>query len=457
VADGHAGREERPVVAHINQLFFLSTQSFIYAYLSHLERFRPVCLTRAPESTAIRRDPPAAMAHIFHRYGTANGVGQGHAWLWSLGLEARRRITRLPPSLAGPLLDSLNAHVVPHLRTDNDPDRYLAWVEGIVRREDARILHAYFAPLGWRLLALKRELGLPLVVTLLGDDVGPAIGSWWWWLIHSGPGEPDWPARLCELFEQADLFLAEGPFLRDRLIELGCPPQKVRVQRMAVPVRTMKPRGAAENVCGKPFIILFAGRFCEQKGLLHALDAVRRVSSHGRAVEFRIIGDETLTDGHYASHVYAFIRAHGLRDRVRLLGFLNHDDYLKELRQADVFLHPSITDDKGLGEGGAPTTILEAQALAVPVISTWHCDIPHVTIPGESALLVPERDGAALADALCRLQDDPLLRSRMGRAGRRLIEARHDIEREVPALEDCYEMVLEGRQCALTGGLPASR
>jgi colanic acid/amylovoran biosynthesis glycosyltransferase len=226
---------------------------------------------------------------------------------------------------------------------------------------------------------------------------------------------------------------------------------------MAVPIRTMTPRGPAHNAPGKPFVILFAGRFFAQKGLLYALDAVRLVSTQGRAIEFRIIGDETLTDGRYAAHVHAFIRANGLRNRVRLLGFLNHDEYLSELRRADVFLHPSIMDDAGLSEGGAPTTILEAQALGIPVVSTWHCDIPNVTIPGESAVLVPERDSAALAEALAALQDDPARRTRMGLAGRRLMEAQHDIEREVLALEDCYQLLLDRRRCPATTERSAAR
>ena len=435
-------RDTRPIVAHVNQLFFLSTQSFIYFYLSHLRRFRPICLTRAPESPAIRPVFPGPLAGAFHLYGTQRGVGQGPAALWLLGLKLRRRITRLPPLIAVPLLNVLHDRLVPRLRTDTDPAHYVDWVSAIVRRERAVILHAYFAPLGWRLLELKRRLDLPLVVTFLGDDVAPQIGRWWWWLIRSGGGPPNWPARLRELLAQADLLLVEGPFMRARLIELGCPPDKVAIQRFALPLRQLAPRAAAENRPGRPTVILFAGRMCEQKGLLYALDAVRQLHAEGRRIEFRIIGDETLTHGHYAAQVYAFIRAHRLQACVRLLGFLNHDDYLRELVAADVFLHPSIVDRDGVGEGGAPTTILEAQALGVPVVSTWHCDIPHVTLPGRSALLVAERDSEALAHALRRLADDPDLRTRMGRAGRRFIEEHHDIEREAPVLEDRYAALL---------------
>jgi colanic acid/amylovoran biosynthesis glycosyltransferase len=435
--------DPRPVVAHVNQLFFISTQSYIRFYLSQLQRFRPICLTRAPESPTIRPDRPDALARGFHFYGAPSGVGQGNATIWSCGLKLRRRLARLPPRLAEPMLDALHRWVVPRLRTDTDPAAYLDWAATILQREHACLIHAYFAPLGWRLLELKRRLALPLVVTFLGDDVGPGIGPWWWWLIGSGFERPDWPARLRELLAEGDLFLVEGPFLRQRLIDLGCPPEKIEIQRIALPVRGMAPRPPAANRPGVPLVILFAGRFCEQKGLSYALEAVRELHAEGRPIEFRIVGDETLTHGHYAARVYAFIRAQGLEGCVRLRGFLNHEAYLRELRAADVFLHPSIVDDEGIGEGGAPTTILEAQALGVPVVSTWHCDIPNVTLPDDSALLVPERDSAALAQALRRLLDDPELRTRMGRAGRRFMEERHDIEREAAVLEDRYAALLD--------------
>jgi colanic acid/amylovoran biosynthesis glycosyltransferase len=434
--------DPRPVVAHVNYLFFISTQSFIYFYLSHLRRFRPICLTRAPESPSITPGIPPALARGFYLYGAERGVGQANRTLWSYGLKLRRVLTHLPPRLAGPLLDALHNWVVPRLRSDADPTAYLNWVGTILQREQARIIHAYFGPVGWCMLALKRRLGLPLVVTFLGDDVAPTLGAWWWWLIQSGAQKPDWPARLRELLAEGDLFLVEGPFLRQRLIDMGCPARKVHVQRIALPLHGMTPRAPHPRRPDDKVVMLFAGRFSEQKGLLYVLAAVRELWRERRDIELRIIGDETLTDGHYAAHVHAYIRAHRLQDCVRRLGFLNHAEYLRELQQADLFVHPSIIDRHGVTEGGAPTTILEAQALGVPVVATEHCDIPNVTIAGESALLVPERDSAALAQALRQLLDDPERRARMGRAGRDFVAERHDIRREAPALEDRYFTLL---------------
>ncbi len=436
--------DERPVAAHVNYLYFLSTQSFIHFYLAHLRRYRPICLTRAPESPAIDRDIPGELTRGFHLYGdqAAPGLRRG---VWSSGLVVRRALTRLPLRLAQPALAALNDWVVPRLRSDSDPERYVAWVRDILTRERARLIHAYFGPVGWRMLSLKQQLGLPLVVTLLGDEVAPALAPWWWWFVQRDAEKPDWPARLRELLAEGDLFLVEGPFLRQRLIDIGCAPEKIVVQRIALPLadlpfstRTKPARGGSKR------IILFAGRFCERKGVLDALDAVARLWAERRDIEFRMIGDDTLTDGTYAARVYAAIRAHRLQPCVRLLGFVDHAEYLRELASADVFLHPSVVDDDGLSEGGAPTTILEAQALGIPVVSTRHCDIPNVTVPGESALLVPERDAAALADALRQLLDDPERRARMGRAGRAFVAEHHDIAHEAPLLEARYDALLGG-------------
>lgn len=435
---------ERPVVAHVNYLFFSSTQTFLYFFLSRFQQIRPICLTRPPESTALTQALPPALEGDFYLYGQhSSSDSPAKRLLWSTGLAVRSGLARVSPRLAIPLLDLMHMKIVPALRPEANGERYLAWAEAVLKQRRAELIHAYFGPVGWRMLTLKRKLGLPLVVTILGDEIAETLEPWWWWWVQSNSETPDWPERFRELLREGDLFLAEGPFLRQRLIDFGCPPEKVKIQRIAIPVRDMPVRKSHRRADGK-VVILFAGRFCEQKGVIYALDAVRQVRERGRNIEFHLIGDDTMTDGKYAAQIYAFVRHHQLQDCVRLLGFLNHAAYLKELEQADIFLHPSVVGAGGISEGGAPTTILEAQAIGIPVVSTLHCDIPHVTVPGESAILVPERDSASLAQALEDLLDHPEKRDAMGLAGRRFIAAHHDIEREVPALEAMYVELMAG-------------
>ena len=432
---------DRPVVAHVNYSFFHSTQSFIFFYLSHLRRIQPICLTRTPESPAISRDI-GGLAPNFYTFGSRRG-GAAARLVWNTGVAMRRRLTRLPPALSQPLLRAVNGGVVPHVRRDADPARLLDWAQRILEQRGARAIHAYFGAVGWRMLALRKRLGIPLLVTLLGDDVAPALGSWWWWWIDSGaPGPPDWPARLGELLRESDAVLVEGPHMQQRVLALGCPRDKLHIQRIAIPLDAIRFR-ERRRASGAPVTILFAGRFCEQKGVLYALEAFQQLRASRRDVELRLVGDDTMTDGTYAARVFDYIRRHGLGDCVRLRGFLNHIDYLSELDAADIFLHPSTVTDDGLSEGGAPTTILEAQAAGMPVVATQHCDIPNVTVPGRSAILVPERDVAALTRALLQLIDAPETWKQFGRAGREHIERYHNIDKEVPALEERYFALID--------------
>lgn len=181
------------------------------------------------------------------------------------------------------------------------------------------------------------------------------------------------------------------------------------------------------------------------KGLLYALKAVRELWTERRNIEFRIIGDETLTGGGDAAQILTYIRRNALQKCVRLLGHLSHQCFLQEMEKGDLFIQPSITTANGATEGGAPTTILEAQALGMPILSTYHCDIPNVTVPGQSALLVPEKDSKALAQALRTLVDAPGKWEEMGVAGRRHVEKFHDIEKEAPRLEEKYLQLMSGR------------
>jgi colanic acid/amylovoran biosynthesis glycosyltransferase len=171
--------------------------------------------------------------------------------------------------------------------------------------------------------------------------------------------------------------------------------------------------------------------------LIYALQAVKGALDRGMNIEFRIIGD-----GPLAGKLCEFIRKNKLEKQVRLLGFLDYEAYLSEMNKGDIFLAPSVTAANGDTEGGAPTTVLEAQALGMPVISTYHADTPNVVLPGESALLVPERDSQALAAALAYLVDHPGTWEEMGRSGRGFVEKFHKIDNEVLALEDKYLSLL---------------
>jgi glycosyltransferase involved in cell wall biosynthesis len=87
---------------------------------------------------------------------------------------------------------------------------------------------------------------------------------------------------------------------------------------------------------------------------------------------------------------------------------------------------------------GIPNAILEAMAMAVPVVSTPISGIPEVVRDGETGVLVPPADPVALADALARLLASPALRAELGARGRELVTAEFDITRNVRRLAAAF-------------------
>ena len=154
-------------------------------------------------------------------------------------------------------------------------------------------------------------------------------------------------------------------------------------------------------------------------------------------IEFRIIGDGLLM-----YEVESFIKKENLEKKALLLGYQPHYVFLEELKKAHILLQPSVTARDGDSEGGAPTVLLEAQACGVPIVSTYHADIPEVVLDGESGFLVPERNPEAIAIKLNHLIVNHELRMRMGKCGRRHIEENYNICNEVKKLEDIYSEII---------------
>jgi colanic acid/amylovoran biosynthesis glycosyltransferase len=218
-----------------------------------------------------------------------------------------------------------------------------------------------------------------------------------------------------------------------KLLAQGCPPEKVQIQRIALHINKYRFRARQPHPPTRPTRILFCGRFTEKKGLLYALDAVQRTYRHFPNLEFAIIGD-----GSQRPEVEAMLDRYQMHGYTKLLGYQPHQRMIEEMQAADIFLSPSITTAKGDSEGGAPTTLLEAQACGLPIVSSLHADIPHVVVPGESALLAPERDVAALADHLGTLLAEPQRWAMMGQRGRAFVEQYHNINQEAARLEERY-------------------
>lgn len=175
----------------------------------------------------------------------------------------------------------------------------------------------------------------------------------------------------------------------------------------------------------------------KKKGLIYALQALKQVARDLPCLELRIIGD-----GPLRKQLQMYTARAGLKSHVTWLGYQPHNVFAEELEHAHIFIQPSVTSRTGDSEGGAPTTLLEAQASGIPVLATLHADIPEVVLDQGSGYLVPERDVDALAEKLLYLATHPESWHSMGCIGRRHIEQNYEIRTVTHSLETLYDECL---------------
>ncbi len=225
---------------------------------------------------------------------------------------------------------------------------------------------------------------------------------------------------------------------------MGCPEEKVIVQHLGVNIEKIPyiPRGI--NSDGK-IRILASASFKEKKGLPYALEAFALVREKYKNLEFLLIGGVPNENDPECSReqkaIHDIIEKYKLEDSVKLLGYLKYDEYIKVSQMAHIFISPSVRASNGDTEGGAPVSITEMSAAGMPILSTYHCDIPEVVIDGKTGLLAPERDAETLADKIEYLISHPEKIYEMGKNGRQYIQEEYSLKRQVERLEEIYDTV----------------
>lgn len=372
-------------VAHVIDVCFGRTETFVYDLVCGCRTFEAWCLTR---QTANEKDFP------FPRVRNLNIRWESYAF-WDLVDRVYHRLFR---------------------RDD------LA-VRRALRHVQPAVLHAHFGPTGWEALRYARLLRVPLVTSFYGYDAS------------SLPRQPGWADRLRELFRDGTGFLVEGPAMRKRLEALGCPAEKVFLSPITIyPDRyPFRPRHLGP---GEVLRILFVGRFVAKKGLPVLLKALALARPDLGPCELRVIGG-----GDNAEEMRQLAASLGLEAVVHFLGFLPRHEMVREMDEAHLLAVPSVTAPDGDSEGGAPTVLLEAQASGLPVVTTDHADIPFVVAEAYRDFLAPEGSAEGFAGQLVALRRNADRWPGMAAAGREHVQVQHGPD-NFRRLEELYERVI---------------
>jgi glycosyltransferase involved in cell wall biosynthesis len=248
------------------------------------------------------------------------------------------------------------------------------------RRVEADLLHAHWLSAGW----VAARTGKPYVVQVWGTDIELARRA---------------PRLVCGTLRGARLVIAASTALAQAASLLGA--REVRV----IPSGVDLPAAAGQEA--DPPEVLYAGRLSEEKGVLELVEA---------------------TDG-----MNLIVAGDGpLRGRMPFArGFVPHDELERLYARAAVVVCPSRREGFGVA-------CLEAMAHGRPVVATDVGGLRDLVVDGETGLVVPPRDPAALRAALEQLLADPKLRQRLGAAGRQRARERFSWDAVTSAVVDAY-------------------
>ena len=289
----------------------------------------------------------------------------------------------------------------------------------LLSRTDARLLHIYFGQIAVHLLPLIRTWKNPSIVSFHGADVTVDMNK------------PVYRESTRQMLDAVKLVLVRSESLRRALIDLGCDPKKIEVQRTGIPLGEFAFHERSFPNDGE-WRLVQAGRLIEKKGLPVTLRAF--------AVFLRKYPNATLTiagEGPLLGELQKLARELNIERRVSFTGFISQEQLRDIYYRSHIFVHPSQTGHDGNVEG-IPNSMLEAMASGLPVFATDHGGIPEAVENGVSGVLVRERDHEAIANALLNATQDSDSLARIARNGAEVVQKNFDLQAQAQRLEEIY-------------------
>jgi glycosyltransferase involved in cell wall biosynthesis len=236
--------------------------------------------------------------------------------------------------------------------------------------------------------------------------------------------------RLC--WRVPDALVAVGHRQAAALRDLyGIPERRLRVIWNGVddaPLATQNSPVVGNLAPGVP-VICSISTMIRQKGLEHLLEAAALLQRSGDSFVLLVTGDGALRP-----ELVDRAARLGIAEHVRFLGWVP-DAARNVLPACDIFVQSSLWEAMSI-------VVLEAMAAGKPIVVTAVGENPHVVVLGETGLVVPPADPAALAEALRSLLRDPVHRAALGQAARRRYEQRFRVEHMVAEYQRLYFEIL---------------
>lgn len=273
-----------------------------------------------------------------------------------------------------------------------------ARLAALCRREAIVHVHCHTCANGALVAMLSEALGGPPYSLCINANLG-----WWGGAMREKIGG--------SAFAVSTMRWVADEVARDYPPEVAA---KVRYAPVGVDTASWRPLPSREPPTPHALNLLCVGRLHASKGFDVALGALRLCLDRGVDAHLLLLGD-----GPERAALTELAGRLRLDGRVAFKGSVPEDEVRRSMGSADLFLLPSHAEPLGV-------VVMEAMAMATPVIATAAGGVGEIVTAGVDARTVPPGDAAALAAAILDLAHDPQARRALGLRGRASVVARFD-------------------------------
>ncbi len=215
-----------------------------------------------------------------------------------------------------------------------------------------------------------------------------------------------------ELYDAASRIITVSNYITNRVRTVNADDYKCVTVYNGIDIQafsTDKSPAHLTSISDADFVIVFSGRVTQEKGIMELIESMNRLQDYPH-IKLLVIGSSFYGNDNNENTFAHMLKtkAEPLKERISFTGFIPYDQMPAYLAQADVAVIPSVWDDP------FPTTILEAQAMGLPIITTRRGGIPE-EVSDENAIILntDEHFTDNLAAAILDLYQHPEKRQHM--------------------------------------------
>ena len=263
----------------------------------------------------------------------------------------------------------------------------------------------------------------------------------------------DYPFKLVAMqIEMASVVVATSARIKEELVGIAgeAHAHKIVVKPNGVNGERFPAIDRGVRDADEPFEVISISRLEPKKGLEYMIEAIAELKRRGRKIKVHIVGavDTSIQASiDYGVEIEQQIQELGLQEEVILHGMMMHEQIQPIMQRCRAFIAPYVELDSG-DKDGIPTAMLEALASGLPIVTTDSGSILEVVQDGVQALVTPQRDSDAYAEALDRLITEPALERTLATNARQRFDEEFDIKVTERKLHERVAAALQQRNVA---------